>query len=217
MPLLDMPLCRHLALQSLSNITHNGGKPARTEIARHTPRLVQLLQNFSEDPKTTELTVVTLSHSIGAVTSDTTPDPKLVKLFDLPTVLAIVCDRIRKPWASAYLITHAEELISNIAYNCSSEVKQYPPAIDFLVAFLRSEDIGNRCSALAGLLQLVAKESVFDRTTVDPNRFVEAALSQWPDEVVDMQVTPFLSMIPAASLCAHAHALVVDGLRHVPP
>lgn len=159
-----MKTCRHIALQSLTTITHHGGTSARAEIARLTPTLVKIMQEHPDDEEIAELITVTLSHSIIAVTDvEELPDPKLIKLFNIPVTLATICDALRKPWASVYMITHTESLISNMAYHCSKEVRAYPPAVTFLTALLRSEDIALRCSSLLAFWRLLAKETEQDR------------------------------------------------------
>lgn len=196
-PLLSMPFCRQIAMQSLSAMTHMSGRAARIEIAQHAPRLAALLRAHGPgDPKLAELTVATLSHSIAVVVGEEkAPSAALVRSLKLPDVLNAVCDALKFENATTYLTTHAMELLHTVGWHCPNELKQCPRAISFLVAMLRSGDIGERGTALAGVFRLVAKEAVFDQGNIDPRQFAAAASGRWPDDVIDMHVRPSLILV----------------------
>jgi hypothetical protein len=89
--------------------------------------------------------------------------------------------------ATSYLIDHVHESVLYISGNFPDAVRK-SKALDLSVAFLRSEDIGARCSALRTLFRLTLKDSEEDRTMIDPNKLLPLASQQMPDEVILMQL-----------------------------
>lgn len=155
MPVLDMPSTRHVGLQALCTVTHHGGVAAKQEIAKQTPRLLRLAEQFPDDDKVAELVIVVLCHAIGAVVGqEAVPDPQLLQPLDMRTVLKMTTDNLRKPNASSFLVSHGLGLVTVSTQHCYKECKALPPLLTFLVACLRSNDITTRCSALGGIIRM---------------------------------------------------------------
>ncbi|KAH9926735.1 uncharacterized protein B0H18DRAFT_331328 [Fomitopsis serialis] len=190
MPLLDIPSTRHIGLQALSTVTHHGGVAARQEIAKQTPVLLRLMEEFPDDDKIAELAIVVMCHAIGAVVdiSDEVPDPKLLETLDMRTVLKMTIDNFRKPNASAFLMSHGLGLLTGSTLHCYKECKALPPVSSFLVACMRSEEITTRCNVLAGILRLNLAESEPDMRYYDPRLLMEAVQRRFPQELVDVMV-----------------------------
>ncbi|KZT70478.1 hypothetical protein DAEQUDRAFT_667559 [Daedalea quercina L-15889] len=189
MPLLDMPSTRHIGLQALCTVTHHGGVAARQEIARQTPVLLRLLEEFPDDEKVAELVIVVMSHAIGAVVGrDDKPDTKLLEAIDIRAVLKFTTDNLRKPDASVFLINHGLGLLTSSTLHCYKECKALPPLMTFLVACLRSNEITTRCSALAGLIRLNFAESEPDHGFWDPRKMMEAVQRRFPDDLTDVMM-----------------------------
>ncbi|KAJ8509407.1 hypothetical protein ONZ45_g8429 [Pleurotus djamor] len=186
LPLLDDDRSRHMALIALSTVTHHGGTACRAEIARHSPKLVQLMQELPDDTKVIELCIVILSHSIVAVVAETEPPSnKALREIALPAVLNTTIDNLRKPTTTHNAINHAIPLLSTPTMNCPKICKDIPSLIKFLVAGLRSADWITRSSCLGGLLRLHAAESQLDRADIDPQRMIAAAKA-FPPHIQDI-------------------------------
>jgi hypothetical protein len=188
MPLLDMPMCLHLALRALSNVTHHGGKEARAEIARHTPVLVKVIEDHPDDAKAAELVVATMSHAVDAVTgsSEDHPDQKLLRNLDISSILKLFVEAMHRPDASRYLINHALAFFAGSTLHCYKECKAYTPVLTCLVASLRSKDLTTRCASLGGLIRLHHHEAEAEPRHYDPQKAIAACQRGYPDHLVDI-------------------------------
>ncbi|PCH44867.1 hypothetical protein WOLCODRAFT_77377, partial [Wolfiporia cocos MD-104 SS10] len=185
-PLLDIPATRHVGLQALATVTHHGGAEARKEIARLTPKLLRLMEECSDDDKVMELATVVMSHSISAVVGqDEPPDRKLLTVLDMRNTLKVTTDNLRKPSASALMVSHALGLLASATQHCYKECKAMPQLINLLVACLRSSDLTIRCNAMGGLIRLNAIEAEPDRQVWDPRKIFAVGQRKFPDPVVD--------------------------------
>ncbi|TFY78414.1 hypothetical protein EWM64_g5600 [Hericium alpestre] len=190
-PLLDNTTCYHVALHSLCAFTHHAGRPVRLEIAKKTPFLLQLLEEQPTDIKATELTITTISHSVGAVVGDEAPpDSKYLKFVDMPRLLRVVLSIIKKPQTlilpTNILFEHALSLVADATMHCSKDFHAFPDAIDFLVACTRSTDIRVRADAVAGILRLHISAAQKDDTNIDPMKMYAAIQRGWPPRLNDM-------------------------------
>ncbi|PPQ78318.1 hypothetical protein CVT25_011689 [Psilocybe cyanescens] len=182
-PLLNIDDTRHLALRSLSTITHHGGSKARIEIAKHSNVLTKLIRDLPDDEKVAELAVVTIAHCISAVVEGA-PEPVL-KSIDMVDVLKTVLEAIKRPHSRPRsIIDHAIELVSF----SSIHIKAYTPAIHFLVAGLRSKDWVTRCTCLGGLIRLYQLEAEDDQRHLDPTKLMDAVSRRLPDHLVDLEM-----------------------------
>ncbi|TFY59068.1 hypothetical protein EVJ58_g6015 [Rhodofomes roseus] len=189
MPLVDMPSTRHIGLQALCNVTHHGGVAARQDIAKQTPVLLRIMEEFPDDEKVAELAIVVMSHAIGAVVGqDDKPNPKLLELIDMRAVLKATIDNFRKPNASAFLISHGLGLMTNSTLHCYKQCKALPPLLSFLVACMHSNEITIRCNALGGIIRLNFVESERDMWFYDPRQLMEAVQRRFPDELTEVMM-----------------------------
>ncbi|TFK41659.1 hypothetical protein BDQ12DRAFT_703695 [Crucibulum laeve] len=157
MPLIDVPYCRHLALQALGTVTHHGG----------------------EDIRVSELCVATLGHCVSAVVEGgpTPAQPKVLGTLDMPTILKVV--------ASSYTIDHAMDLLAMCTLHAYDAFNKYPAATDLLVAGLRSKDWVCCCTSLGGLIRLHRHKAENDLRMMDPNKFMTAVQRRFPDHITD--------------------------------
>ncbi|KAI0697339.1 hypothetical protein C8T65DRAFT_755476 [Cerioporus squamosus] len=181
-PLLDLDLTRHLALNALVMVTHHGGEQSRVEIARQLNKtLVKLVQDFPDDPKAVELAIVTMDHATEAVIgNEVPPSPVLVKEIDVQSVLAATVVALRKPTVSHTLITHSLNLLVCAPQHCPTQSKAVPGLTAVIAVFLRSRNINVRAIALGGLLRLPIAECEQDAMYFDPNRLMTAAAAGPP-------------------------------------
>jgi len=188
MPLLDMPMCRHLSLRALSSVTHHGGMEARAEIATYTHVLVKVMEEHPDDLKVAELAIATMSHAIDAVTgsSEDQPDTKLLKTLNIPSILNVFVEAARRPDASRYLINHAFTFFAGTTLHCYKECKAYTPVLTCLVAGLRSKDLTTRCSSLGGLIRLHHHEAEAEPRHYDFQKFIAACQRGYPNHLVDI-------------------------------
>ncbi|KAI0340351.1 hypothetical protein BDW22DRAFT_414867 [Trametopsis cervina] len=190
LPLFDKKSTRYVGLQALSTVTHHGGADFRREIARQTPTLVRLMEEFPDDTKVNELIVATLAHTTSAVVNDDESSASVqernMSALDIPSVLRLVLRNIRNPKSSGYLLTHALELFSTIAIPCHREIKALPPLVRLMTASLRSKEVALRCTSLGGLFRLVQEESDIEYGHLDPNTFIAAVQRGFPDELSDI-------------------------------
>ncbi|OBZ77723.1 hypothetical protein A0H81_02629 [Grifola frondosa] len=188
-PLLDMPLTRHVALRALSTVTHHGGVAARQEIARQNPTLVRLIQELPDDPKVMELATVTMAHATSAVLgNDQPPNSKLLKDIDVRSTLKVTVENLRKPTASHYMMSHAFGLLTSATLHCFKECKAQPQMLRLLVACLRSNNLSLRCNAIGGLVRLNHAECEQDIRFHDPHKFLAAVSRRFPDNLVDVMM-----------------------------
>ncbi|KAJ7253706.1 hypothetical protein B0H12DRAFT_1116271 [Mycena haematopus] len=180
-PLLDIPSCRNLILRALSTITHHGGIPIRMEIARSYLPLLRVLKDFPDDPKTVELSIVTLSHCfIAALCDDGVKlDATLGRSLDLKGVVDAITDALRKPSPSHILIDHSLQLLaaSTLSY------KVPVTTTNFLVAGLRSKDWIFRCTCLGALLRLHQNEAQPDQRELDPMKLIACVSRPAPSHI----------------------------------
>ncbi|EMD40212.1 hypothetical protein CERSUDRAFT_112416 [Gelatoporia subvermispora B] len=185
-PLLDIALTRHVALQALSTVTHHGGFEARRDIAQEAPRLVRLMEEQLDDTKLVELCIVTLAHSVGTtVGSDDKFNMKVIKPSDMRKLLEVTIKCIQNPSASHYMIDHALSLLCCVTLRFPTECKDTPSMLKFLVACLRSTNICARSSAIGALIRLHNSEAELDRPVMDPIKLMATAGRRWPDNLVD--------------------------------
>ncbi|KAJ7698629.1 hypothetical protein B0H17DRAFT_1006605 [Mycena rosella] len=184
-PLLDVPECRRLALRSLTTITHHGGIEIRMEIAKSGYLiLLRILQEYPDDPKTVELSIVTLSHCLISTISDegVKIDRHLGESLDLTDILKIVTDTIRRPFPSRILVDHSVQLLAMSTLH--SDVP--PTSARFLVAGLRSKDWIFRCTCLGGLVRLHRKQSESDQRALDPMKLMAAVSRPAPPHLSEI-------------------------------
>ena len=189
MPLLQLDETRHLALRSLSTITHHGGTGARCDIAMHANTLTKLIRDLPDDEKVAELSIITLSHSvIAAVEGDAGPqDRRVLDSIDMLDVIKTTLETMKRPRRDPkVMFEHAINLITMSSLNSPSTFKAYPSAINFMVAGLRSKDWVTRCECLGGLIRLFRHEAEPDQRMLDPMRFMAACGSRVPDHLVDI-------------------------------
>jgi hypothetical protein len=145
-------------------------------------QLVRLVTDYPDDTKLADLLLTTLSHSLPTVTSAEPPDTREIRALDVAGILRALVPALRHPGAASEMLWHAHDLVLRAAFNCADEVRQ-SGLQRYMVAFLRSEDMGVRCRSLQAIVQLHAKSAEQDRTKIDPRRFAEAASGRWPDDV----------------------------------
>src|SRR6266511_3140044 len=155
LPLLDVDETRHLALRSLSTITHHGGANIRCEIAKHADKLTKLMRDLPDDENVAELGVITLAHSvIAAAEGETKPNyPQVLRSLDMTNILKTVLETIKRPHGPRNprpMIEHALELLTLCTMHSSKAYKTCPSAINFLVAGMRSKDWVTRSSCIGG-------------------------------------------------------------------
>ncbi|KAJ6532723.1 hypothetical protein DFH09DRAFT_993655 [Mycena vulgaris] len=183
-PLLDIPVCRHLALRALTTVTHHGGLEIRMEIAKWYLDLVRVLKEHLDDPKTIELSIVVLSHCLNATTSEEGMkiDPRFAESLNLEEVLKIVTRAIREPSPSRVLVEHSVDLLAK----STMHAKVPPTTAKFLVAGLRSKDWVFRSTCLGGLVRMHRKESESDQRALDPRKLLACASRPAPPHLVEI-------------------------------
>lgn len=188
MPLIGIQSTRHLALRALGTITHHGGAHIRVEIAKHANALTKLMQEHPEDDKVAELSVTTLAHSVVAVCEGgaAPANPKVLSSLDMPTILQEVLKAVKRPASTSYTLDHAVELFAMGTLHASAAYKAYPPAVNLLVAGLRSKDWVIRCTCLGGLIRLHRHEAEDDQRGLDPNIFIGAIQRGFPGHLSDV-------------------------------
>lgn len=183
--LLSRQNCCHVALQALCSITHHGHRETRMEIAKKTPALLKVLEEHPDDPKISHLLIVTLSHTASAVVSIDTPDPKLLKLVNMPKLVRVMVAHVRRPNASPELIDHALSFLSGATLYCSDIFFAYPTAIDLLVACARSRDLQTRVMGAFGIMRLHVAHHEKDDVSLDHSKLMEVARKRMPDHLTD--------------------------------
>ncbi|KAJ7728782.1 hypothetical protein B0H16DRAFT_1677160 [Mycena metata] len=108
-PLLEIPSCRHLALRSLTTITHHV-----------ISALVACLKDFADDPKVVELAIITISHCFIAALCDdgVKMDPGLARSFDHLDVVKTVTEALHKPSLSRVMVDHSVQLLAASTIHC---------------------------------------------------------------------------------------------------
>ncbi|KAJ3533482.1 hypothetical protein NM688_g7276 [Phlebia brevispora] len=186
LPLLDIRSTRIIGLQALSTVTHHGGAEIRCEIAKHTPKLLQLMEEFPDDYTLNELAIITLSHAVSAVLTADDLDMKAIQQLDIPKVLRLTMQNVRRPAASYYMLAHSLDFLSHATLNCSREIKAIPSIVNLLVACLRSNELTDRCNALGGLARLTNKDSEPDTCGQDLQKFMATLQRGFPKHLSDL-------------------------------
>ncbi|CAL1708906.1 unnamed protein product [Somion occarium] len=172
-PLLDMRSTRIVGLQALVTMTHHGGIEVREDIAKETPTLLRLMQEFPDDAKVNELVVSTISHATGSlINTDISIPARVKKAIDMPTLLKLIVDAMRKPTAEYYLINHGMNFFMSASMHYAREMKAIPPLMNLLVAALRSNDLSIRSDAVITLLRINIPDSEEDTRFSDPHKFM---------------------------------------------
>lgn len=191
LPLLDRRGTRLVALQALSNLTHHGGSEIRREIAlKCTPTLLRLMEEFPDNIAYNEQIIVTLAHAIGSVVNDDESSESVkannIRDLNVPRVLALVFNNLKKPDASQYMRSHGIEFICSVSQHCHREIKANSSVLNFLVALLRAKDLSFRVEALGALCRLVIPEHEEDWRFMDPTKFMEAVQRGFPSHLSDI-------------------------------
>ena len=189
MPLLDNSACRQLALRALATMTHHGGESIRVKIARtSSATLVRLIEEHPNDAKVAELATVTLAHSVSAVVNvgEPAPDPKVFQALDVPAIIRVLTENVRKPTASLYLLEHAVNSLPGFTLHCRKDCQAYPSMLRLLVATLRSSDMARRCTALEGLIRLHKLEAEKDQRIFDSIQAVARLQRDLPSHLSDV-------------------------------
>ncbi|KAF7980251.1 hypothetical protein HWV62_38985 [Athelia sp. TMB] len=180
--------CRYLGLRALSSVTHHGGVGPRTEIARQTPILLQLMDAHPQDSLIAELCISTMSHAIGAATGSTgdSPNLELVNSLNLSNVMKVFVNATHKSEASSDLIHHALLFLAGCTRHFPEECEAYPPALKLLVAGLRSKNSTVRSTCICGLIRLYHHNAEPDQRFYDPQKTIAAVRRGYPDHLVDI-------------------------------
>ncbi|KAI0790399.1 hypothetical protein C8Q75DRAFT_852150 [Abortiporus biennis] len=189
LPLLDIRDARVVGLQALATVTHHGGMAIRVQIAKETTaRLLRLMEEIPNDMKCMELIITTLTHSVGAVACEEEADMKLIRSLDIPHVLRVVFENVKKPEALFFLLSHGLYLLTSLPYHCYREVRAIPPLVSLMVGCLRSADLSLRCQALMGIIRLNAKDSEEDFRHHDPQKFIASIQRGFPADLSDLMM-----------------------------
>ncbi len=186
MRLLDRPVCRLTALQTLCALTHQSNQKIRSEIALKTPNLLGLLDEEKDNWRVAELVLTIVSHSINTVAGGMEPPmAATLKALEVPRVLRMIIEQVSKPTSTSLLIDHAMDLLMGLSMHCSREFTSNPSALNFLLACSRSPDIQTRGHAVNGILRLAVKGSEPDNIIWDPQRLMTAMRQRMPDHLFD--------------------------------
>ncbi|KAK7047902.1 hypothetical protein VNI00_006230 [Paramarasmius palmivorus] len=190
LPLLDKPYSLHMALRSLSSVAHHGSDIVHTELAKLTPNLLRLLDEFPEDPKVAELSITIMSHSIVGVVAKhvtlATHTPYKPPYLKIRPLLDAICKQLKNPTATRYLIDHAVTLLSHLAYHYGAEIKAHKSTVHFFLAGLRNKNWEFRCQCLSGIIRMHLHEDEDDMHLFDPNIYLQLAKKRWPDNLADV-------------------------------
>ncbi|KAH9477955.1 hypothetical protein JR316_0010188 [Psilocybe cubensis] len=190
-PLLEIDDTRHLALHCLSIITHHSGSKARVEIAKNANVLARLIQDLPEDEKVAELAVSTLAHALAAVTGGLPEptDPVVFKSIDMVEVLKSTLEAVKRPHSDPQvLMDHAIKVVCMSSPHAVDAFKAYPPAIDFMVAGLRSNDWVTRSICLGGVLRLHQFEAEENPPIFDRKKLLSGEYGRLPDHLVALEM-----------------------------
>ncbi|KAI1791760.1 hypothetical protein LXA43DRAFT_1181643 [Ganoderma leucocontextum] len=176
MPLLEFDSTLHLALNALSMVTHHGGLEARQAIARRNKTLVKAIHDHPNDPKVAELAIVTMDHATEAFVASE-HKPRLADLKDIviQSVLQTTVDVFRRPSISHELFTHGFGLLGAATQHCPKECRAVPGLTNLLAAFLRSNNINMRATAMGSILRLPISECEPEAQQFDPARMMSEA------------------------------------------
>lgn len=172
-------------------MTHHGGGNIRTEIAKHANTIAKLVQAYPDDEYVADLGVSTLAHTVSRVVDGgpSPNEPKILKSLDMNLIIRAVVDTVRKPFLQARsIIDHTIELTTAATLHASESFHQYPPAIDFLIAGLRSKDWVSRCSCLSGLIRLHYLGAESDQRGLDPHKLIASIERRVPSHLMDVLI-----------------------------
>lgn len=177
-----------MSLQALISITHYAGPHSLAEIALISGTITRLVREHPDDAKIADFGIGTLDHSLVAViTSLEKPsDPKLVRALDIPEIIKVTTECLKRPNATLDLVGHAVDLLARTTFNYPNDCKAQPSMLNFLVAGLRSKDWVFRCNCLGGLVRLHTREAESDQRMLDPMRFMAAIQRRFPDHLADI-------------------------------
>lgn len=169
--LLDSRSTHIVGLEAISAIDHHGGVEVKREVAMHTPKFLQLMDQFPDDLRLHELTVSILYHSVSVVVSESPIQPQDLERLDISNALRLIIASVRNPSASLILLSHAFNFLAQCCtLNCSNKVMTFPAAVNLLITCLHSEEITIRACALGGLICLVFPDSDISPMQQDPNK-----------------------------------------------
>ena len=187
MPLLEFESTLHLALNALTMVTHHGGLDARQAIARQNKALVKAIHDHPDDPKVAELAIVTMDHATEAfVAAEHRPRLADLKEIAIQSVLQTTVDVFRWPAISHELFTHGFGLLSAATHHCPKECRAVPGLLTLLAAFLRSNSINMRATAMGGILRLPISSCEPEAQHFDLARMMAAVERGPPDHLLDI-------------------------------
>ncbi|KAH7922908.1 hypothetical protein BV22DRAFT_1121170 [Leucogyrophana mollusca] len=113
MPLIDVPECGSLALRLLATVAYHGGDEVHLGIARQTPALLRVLQESPNDLTAAELVISTLAHATRPVIYfDEAPSDMVISVLNIPTLVQLVTEFMRRPGAVLSALVRLEGLSS---------------------------------------------------------------------------------------------------------
>ncbi|TFK71918.1 hypothetical protein BDN72DRAFT_837124 [Pluteus cervinus] len=139
-PLLNERDCRQLALRALGSITKHNGGGARAEIAKQALIFVKAIEADPDDVKTTELGIISLSHSLQEVIGGLTKiPPKTLEELQLEKIFMAMVEGVKKPFTTGTMISHSVDLLARATMNARPIFACNRSLLNFVVAGLRSE------------------------------------------------------------------------------
>lgn len=187
LPLLDRGYdCRVLALQTLCTITHHSGREIRLEIAKRTPTLVRILEEFPHESLCAEQVIIVVGHSASAALSiDYPPNRQLLQAIDIPRLLPLLLFQLKQPNVSSSLVDHALMFFVTATFRSHKDFFAVPSSINFLVACTRSPDIQTRSLSLSSLLRLHSFEARGENMPMDPKHMPQSFKRGVPKDLRD--------------------------------
>ena len=189
MPLMDTASTRVVGLEALATITHHGGLNVHVEIAKRTPTLLRLMEEFPDNPRINELAVTTICHAAGsAIGADPCDyDEHFVKTLDVPCILKCVTDAMRKPTtASIVLVAHGMGLVASTCRHVPKHIKDLPPLVALMAATLRVNDMSARSTAVVAFIHITQAGSEEEIRNFDPKLLISALQRGFPAHLVDV-------------------------------
>ncbi|PIL28173.1 hypothetical protein GSI_09710 [Ganoderma sinense ZZ0214-1] len=187
MPLVEFESTLHLALNALTMVTHHGGLEARQAIARRNRTLVKAIHDHPDDPKVAELAIITMDHATEAfIACEHKPRVADLKDIVIQPVLQTTVDVFRRPFISHELFTHGFGLLCAATQHCPKECRAVPGLSNLLAAFLRSNNINMRATAMGGIIRFPISECEPDAQQFDPARMMAAVARGPPEHLLDV-------------------------------
>jgi hypothetical protein len=182
--LLEHPTTMELALSSLAHIAHSGiDNAARVSIAHGTSLFVRALQANPDHPKIAALVVMTLSHSIPAITTDAKPvKPADVAALGLREVFSAIMPALRHPHVRHETLRHAHHLFGCAARYAPSAVRE-SGALHYLIAFYRSIDTSKAFYSFRAMWEMLKLKEEPPHTPYPTGPMVEKSRLPPPPEV----------------------------------